>query len=91
MKVATSGRLTAVTVAPKATVGVLNVVVPSAPDTDEPTAMLVVDPKTPAVPMFTALTAPLIVAPDARPVVPAAVELPKMLAVAENVQFDPMV
>ena len=53
--------------------------------------MLVVDPKTPAVPMFTALTAPLIVAPDARPVVPAAVELPKMLAVAENVQFDPMV
>ena len=83
-KVATSGRLTAVTVAPKATVGLWNVVAPSEPATLDPIAMLVIDPDTPPVPMLTALVRPVVVAPEASPVVPAPVALPKVLVAFEN-------
>ena len=90
-KVAASGRLIAVTVAPKATVGLLNVVLPKAPATAEPTAIVVVDPDTPSVPMLTALVAPAVVAPAPSPTVEAAVDEPNRLAAPENVQFEPIV
>ena len=54
---------------------VLPIEVVEAPRTG-PTMRLGVEPETPAVPMFTALVAPEMVAPDARLIVPAAVELP---------------
>ncbi len=54
----------------------------------EPIVMFVVEPATPDVPRLTALVAPLMVAPEAMLVVPAAVELPKVLFAFEKV-FEP--
>jgi hypothetical protein len=42
----------------------------------EPIVMFVVEPATPPVPMFRVFVEPEIVAPEARPIVPVAVELP---------------
>lgn len=44
-----------------------------------------VEPDTPAVPMFTVLVTPLVVAPVPRPRVEAAAELPTVTLVAEKV------
>lgn len=66
----------AVLVDPKLNVGELIVVVPSEPDTAEPICRFVVDPETPAVPIFTAFVVALSVAPVPMFIVLAAVELP---------------
>jgi hypothetical protein len=73
------------TLDPKITLGLLMVSVPSAPATADPIATLVVEPETPAVPMFTVLVTPLVVAPVPRPRVDAATELPTVTVVAEKV------
>ena len=73
------------TVEPKVTVGLLIVSVPSAPATAEPIVTLVIEPDNPAVPRFTALVTPLVVAPVPMPRVEAAAELPTVTLVAEKV------
>ena len=50
--------------APKTTAGELIVSVPADPETDEPTLMFVVEPERPAMPMFTVLVLPEVVAPE---------------------------
>jgi len=57
----------AVTLAAKVTVGVLMIVLPSAPAVVEPKLMTVVDPAAPPVPRFTVLVTPVVVLPVPSP------------------------
>jgi hypothetical protein len=66
------------------------IVVVEAPSTG-PIMVVVVEPTTPPVPMLTALVDALMVAPEAKLIVPVAVELPRVWLALEKVLFPLMV
>ena len=61
--------------------------VPKAPATADPIAIVVVDPDAPPVPMLTALARPVVTAPVASPTVVATAEVPSVTVAALSVNW----